>query len=90
MLVELIDGAIIAEQALDDAIALGRGPVRGGEKTLGGSEIGKVGLLQSLVGERLGARCGIIALAIGEIFEEFGRLSEPAAVIACVSLGPCC
>src|SRR5205814_2666042 len=87
MLVERVNGAIIAQQALDDAIALGGGVFGGGQKAGRTGEIGEVGLLQALVGQGFGARGGVIAFTIREIFKELGGFGKAAAIVARIGLG---
>ena len=58
-LVELVDRAIVADQSLEDAVAFRPAPLGLREQSLGGGEIAKVGLLQTLVGERFAERRGV-------------------------------
>ena len=88
LLVELVDRPIVAQQPLDDAIALGRGAVGRRQQALGRREIAQVRLLQALVGQRLGTRSGVIALAVGKILEELGGFGEATAIVAGIGFGP--
>ena len=81
-LVDGIDRAVVADQALRYAVALRCDHFGARQQAAGGGGIAKVRLLQPLVGDRFGKRLRIVAIAPGKRLEKFGRFGVAAAVAA--------
>ena len=82
-LVEVVDGAIIAQAASDDRVRADRFG-SAGEQRVGLGEAAEVGLLQRFVDQRFGAAERRFGRAAARRGEEFGRLGIAAGIVAAI------